>query len=177
MHNNNNDKNWAEDMIEEVAEVKMVGQGYAEILPSMTGSCSSCSSNSSCSSSSDAFNFFTGRKTEPQTIRVQNPVYAKPGDKVVVGVRSNIVLKSSILAYMLPLITLLIFAALGDVLFSSMGLNAELGSIVSGLLGLYVGFQIIAGLFNNPTTSQNFEAVILRVIEPELHPVSFPVLS
>ncbi len=177
MHNNNNDKKWAEDMIEEIAEVKTVGQGYAEILPSTSGGCSSCSSNSSCSSASDTFNFFTGSKAEPHTIRVPNPVYAKPGDKVVVGVRANTVLKGSLLAYLLPLITLLIFAMLGELLFSQFSLNAEVGSILFGLLGLYVGFQIIAGLFKNSVShsamSNHFEATILRVVEPDLHPVAF----
>lgn len=180
MHtNNNNDNKWADDMIEEIAEVKSVGQGFAEILPERTGGCSSCSSNTSCSSSTqskDSFSFisfFTGEKAKPRTLRVHNPVYAKPGDKVVVGVRSSTVLKGSALAYMLPLFTLLIFSALGNILFSSFGMNAETGSILMGLLGLYVGFQIIAGLLKNSSLSRDFEAVILRIVEPEIHPVSF----
>ncbi len=177
--NTNNDKKWAEEMIEELAEVKSVGQGYAEVLPEVSGSCSSCTSNSSCSSSSgnsgngDTFSFFTGAKVARRTVRVQNPVYAKPGDTVVVGVRSNTVLKSSILAYLLPLITLIVFAALGDILASSFAISSEIGSILMGLFGLYIGFQIIAGLFNNPVISNDFEAVILRVVEAEVHPVTF----
>lgn len=170
---NNNNENWADDMIEEVAEVTRIGQGFAEIMPESSGGCSSCSSQSSCSSSASAFSFLSGKKHEPQAIRVQNPVYAKPGDKVIVGVRANTVLKGSLLAYFLPLLILLASAVLGSAVFEALGLNAELGSILMGAVGLLAGFKFVTGLFKHSNLSSSFEAVILRVVEPEVHPVTF----
>ena len=174
--NYNNDK-WADEMIEEIAEVVSVGQGFAKVLPEKGGSCLSCSSKTSCSSSSDSFSFLTGTRKSPRTIRVHNPVYAKPGDRVVVGVKPNTVLKGSILAYLVPLMALLVFATLGNILFEEIGMNAEAGSIMMGLLGLYVGFQLVAGVFKNAVIAKDFEAVILRVVKPEGHPISFPLLT
>lgn len=164
---------WVEGMIEEVAEVKHIGQGYAEIMPEVSDGCSSCVSQSSCSSSGSAFSFLLGKKVEPQLIRVQNPVYAKPGDKVVVGVHANTLLKGSLLAYFLPLLILLISAMIGKFVFDSLGMNAELGSIFFGVLGLLVGFKFVTSLMKHTRLSNSFDAIILRVIEPSTHPVSF----
>ncbi len=178
MHSNyKNNKEWANEMIEEMAEVRSVGQGFAEILPASSGSCSSCSSNTSCSSSVKLFSFLSPTKTELHTLRAQNPVYAKPGDTVVVGVRPNTVLKGSFLAYILPLITLIIFAVLGDILAGYFGVNPELGSILMGLFGLYLGFQILSELFKKSVISHHFEAVILRVVDQQAHPVAFSLSS
>ena len=182
MHSNHkNDKNDNRDnaMIEEYAEVIRTGQGYAEIRPEVSGGCSSCASKPGCSSSSlsSVFSFFlrkkNGEDANQQTIRVQNPVYAKPGDKVVIGVRANTVLKGSLLAYFLPLLILLISAVIGRSLFGWLGMNAELGSILMGMMGLLGGFKFVTNLLKHSSLSSSFEAVILRVAEPELHPVSF----
>lgn len=181
MHSNHKNDNRDNAMIEEYAEVIRTGQGYAEIRPDVSGGCSSCASKPSCSSSlsslSSAFSFFLRKKSSEdanqQTIRVQNPVYAKPGDKVVIGVRANTVLKGSLLAYFLPLLILLISAVIGRSLFGWLGMNAELGSILMGMLGLLGGFKFVTNLLKHSSLSSSFEAVILRVAEPELHPVSF----
>jgi sigma-E factor negative regulatory protein RseC len=170
---NNNDNKRAEQMIEEIAEVKRTGQGYAEIMPETSGGCSSCVSQSSCTSSGSAFSFLMGKKSEPQLIRVQNPVCAKPGDKVVVGVRANTVLKGSLLAYFLPLLILLLSAVIGRFVFDFLGMNAELGSILMGVVGLLAGFRFVTSLIKHTRLSDSFEAVILRVIEPDVHPVTF----
>ena len=177
MYIDNKNDNGENTMIEEIAEVIRTGQGYAEIRPEVSGGCSSCASKSGCSSSSSAFNFFLRKKNREdvnqQTIRVQNPVYAKPGDKVVIGVRANTVLKGSLLAYFLPLLILLVSAVIGRLLFGWLGMNAELGSILMGVLGLLGGFKFVTNLLKHSNLSSSFEAVILRVVEPELHPVSF----
>ena len=175
--NINNNDSWDSAMIEEVAEVMQTRQGFAEIVPEINGGCSSCASKAGCSASASAFSFFLRKKSgtgiSQQTIRVLNPVYAKPGDKVVVGVRANTVLKGSLLAYFVPLLILLISAVIGRSLFGWLGMNAELGSILMGTFGLLAGFKFVTSLLKHSRVANNFEAVILRVVEPELHPVSF----
>lgn len=174
MHNSDTNKNKrAEEMIEEIAEVVSVGPGYADIIPQVGGTCSSCASNSSCSSSGSAFSFFLGNKPEPKTIRVQNSVAAMPGDQVIVGVRPNTILKGSVLAYLMPLLALVVFAAIGHFSFGWLGMNAEAGSILLGLFGLFAGFKIIANMLKRGHMAAHFEAVILRIKEPVVEPVFF----
>ncbi len=170
--NNNNNRS---DMIEEIAEVKRVGQGFADVTPvSGGGGCSACSSKAGCTSSSSlAFFGVLSKQKEPQAIRVYNPVYARPGDRVIIGVKPNTLLKGSLLAYFLPLMSLLLGAVLGGKLFSLLGLSHEAGSILMGLFGLIAGFRGVSFWMQRSMISAEFEAVILRVLEPELRPLSF----
>lgn len=168
-HNNNK----AVEMIEEIARVITVGNGYAEILPPTGGGCSSCNQASSCASSTKTFNLFTGDKNTPRTIRVQNPVAAKPGDDVVIGVRANTILKGSILAYLLPLLSLLLFSVLGMSLFAWLDMNREIGSILGGIAGLFLGFKWVSAHMTSAHAAAYYEAIILRVKEPGYERVLF----
>jgi sigma-E factor negative regulatory protein RseC len=174
MHqSDNNNNNRADEMIEEIATVMSVGSGYAEILPEAGTSCSSCASTSSCSSSVSAFNFFTGKKTEPRTLRVINTVAARPGDKVIVGVKPNSILKGSVLAYLLPLLSLILLSIVGNTVFGWAGLNQEAGSILGGLSGLVLSFHWLATWLKTSEKARHMEVFILRIKEPDIEPVLF----
>ncbi len=170
----NNKKKGSDTMIEKVAIVKRVSHGYADVLSEGGSVCSACSSNSECASSFSIFSLLFNRKPDQQSIRVYNPVYAKPGDKVVVGIKPNTLLKGSILAYMAPLLMLLVSAVLGNELFSLLGMNPEIGSILLGISGLFAGFKLVALWMQRALSSAEYEAVILRVVEPpQTQTVSF----
>lgn len=170
---NNNNKRLNE-MIEEIALVKRVGRGYADVLPEFSSGCSSCSSKSGCSNTfSSLFNLFSLKKAEPQTIRVYNPVYAKPGDRVVIGLKPETLLKGTLLAYFVPLLILLVSAIIGGELFSLFGLNQETGSILLGVAGLLAGFKGVAIWMQTTLTSDTFQATILRLLTSDTQVVSF----
>lgn len=158
------------DMIEEIAEIIRVERGYAYVRRLSSSACKSCSSNSGCSSLA----FFTPKQKKEEILKVQNPVYAKPGDNVIIGVSSQALISNSLLTYFLPVLTLLICALLGSELFSWLHFNSELGSILFGFMGLISGFYISARLVATQTSSYNnrLDVIILRVKEQQLHPVS-----
>ncbi len=159
-------------MIEKTAVVISTNQGYAWVRAEhTTSSCSVCSSLGSCASISS---FFTASNMDSGKIQVANPFHAKPGDHVIVGLPSNGLLKSSILAYLLPLMSLVIFAFLGNELFTWLGVNGEFGSILMGIAGLFAGLRFSDTLIQHSELKEKLHPVILRKnISTEEHTIKF----
>jgi len=90
--------------------------------------------------------------------KAQNPIKAKVGDSVVVGINERALLKSALLLYIAPLVTMMIGAILMNELMHN---NA--GSILGALIGLMLGFVWVKG---HTTASRYFleqQPVILRL--------------
>lgn len=154
-------------MIEQTAAVVSVDGGYAWILPQRQSSgCGACSSKTACSSSASPFDFLRANR-EPQKMRVLNPLYARPGDTVVVGMQGDALIIYSLLAYLLPLVSLIVFAILGRVFFEILGLGAEAGAILCGIGGLFGGLKFANLLCSRSLSSETFQPVILRAQDPQ----------
>lgn len=161
-------------MIEQKALVVGVERGYAWVIPQQQGAgCKGCSGGS-CSSSS-AFDFL---KREPQTqkLRVLNPVHARHGDHVVIGVQGEALVVYSFLAYLLPLLSLVLMAVVGREMFTLFALHAELGAVLGGITGLLGGLRFANSFCSNSLRSDDFQPVILRTQEPPVYTgmISFP---
>jgi sigma-E factor negative regulatory protein RseC len=92
------------------------------------------------------------------SFKAQNPIKAKVGDSVVVGINERALLKSALLLYIAPLVTMMIGAILMNVLMHN---NA--GSMLGSLIGLILGFVWVKG---HTTASRYFleqQPVILRL--------------
>jgi len=92
------------------------------------------------------------------SFKAQNPIKAKVGDSVVVGINERALLKSALLLYIAPLVTMMIGAILMNVLMHN---NA--GSMLGSLIGLIFGFVWVKG---HTTASRYFleqQPVILRL--------------
>ncbi len=164
---NNTNKKENIDMIEEIAEVIRVERGYAHVRPLSSSACNNCSSSSGCSSLS----FFMPKKKVSDIIKVQNPVYAKPGDQVIIGVSSSALVGNSVLAYFLPVLALLMSAVLGSELFSFLHLNSEIGSIIFGFIGLIAGFYVSRIAAAQTPLCDSLDVLILRIKEQPLNPI------
>lgn len=144
-------------MMEEEALVSAVEGGLVWIEKSRRPVCSGCVQT--CAHSVSA-QFFTEK-----TIRfpVVSVLELEPGDRVVVGLAENALVRGAFGIYLLPLFALLIGALIGKFLVESMGRpDLELASVLGGLSGLAVcliGLKV-AGLFDRP----GFQPVILRKI-------------
>lgn len=169
MINNNNVRQ--NGMIEQTARVVSTKQGHAWVLPVNASTCNSCvdKGGSSCS---NAFSFLIPAKAKAEPIYVQNPLHAKPGDEVVIGTQANTLVLYSMLAYLLPLISMLVFAILGGQVFQLLSLPQEAGAVLAGIAGLFSGFKVanwLAAQMNqaNPT----MHPVILRHKEHYIYPI------
>jgi sigma-E factor negative regulatory protein RseC len=149
-------------MIEKAAVVLSISQGYAWVSSDDVTACgSSCTSSASGACSSLNLQFYSREKLEQ--VQVANPFHAKPGDQVIVGLPSEGLLKSSLLVYLLPLVSLLIFAFLGNEVFISMQVNGEIGAVFMGFAGLLGGLRFSNILVQNSShLKDKLQPVILR---------------
>ncbi|MCK5918430.1 MAG: SoxR reducing system RseC family protein [Cocleimonas sp.] len=142
-------------MIEETGIVERVEDGYIWVSPASSGgACGSCESSGSCSTSI-LVTLLQGKTTK--TVRVDNTINAKINDKVVLGIHPQGLLSGSALVYLLPILSLFIFAALGSQFFS------ELVSIVSGIIGFVIGLYLSKKIADSTLMQSRLALVGLRV--------------
>lgn len=164
----NNSYSGANNMIEEKAKVVSIGQGYAMVKNLTEEKCSSCRSKTGCS----PLNFF--KSSREHLFRVQNPVYAQPGETVIIGIQSGNLLKSAFFVYLMPLIALIVFASVGQYLFQGLALNAELGSILFGLIGLMASIYFTKALSDATYEKTGMSPpVILRRVQDDMKTIHF----
>lgn len=144
-------------MIEQEAIVVSVdgGQAWIKLQPGIVGKhslramsrvASACLTSAAC-----------------QKMRVLNPVYARPGETVVVGMHDHGQLIQALLNYLLPLFIMLGCAVVLGGLSASMGLGELAGTVLGGITGLVVGLHLSKSLYLRPFPAGDSQPVILRV--------------
>lgn len=168
----NNKRQGLDTMIEQTARVVSTQHGYAWVLPLNSNNCNTCTSKSG-SGCSNAFSFLNVSKEKNKPIYVQNPLHAKPGEEVVIGTSGNTLVMYSMLAYLLPLVSMLVFAILGSQVFQAMSLPQEAGASLAGLAGLLSGFKLANWLAARMSQADDtMHPVILRHKEHFIYPAS-----
>ncbi len=124
---------------------------------SKTG-CSSCKVSSTCGSGivNKAFShkvFVTPLK---------NSLGAHINDEVEVGIPEDLVLKASLVVYLLPLLCLILALTLSSLFLPNL---TELASIVSAVIGLTVGFLGVRWFANRQSAQQQLEPVLLKIVK------------
>jgi sigma-E factor negative regulatory protein RseC len=118
-------------MIEIQARVVAVEPGYAWIESERRSACSHCSSGDSCGVS------FVGRLfgNRKQRMRLADPFGVHAGEDIIVGLSDSRLAAAAALAYMLPLITMIVVALLAASRGSGQGVVAlsSLGGLIGGL--------------------------------------------
>lgn len=160
-------------MIEQTAKVVSIKQGYAWVLPAGAKDCGSCASvkNGRAGGSCSSAGLFTFFRPTAEKVYVSNPLHAKPGDEVVIGMQGNALLLYSVFAYLLPLLSMIAFALLGKELFTLLNLHADAGAILAGICGLFSGLRIAAWQASRVARSEDNQPVILRHKEQIIEPV------
>lgn len=120
--------------------------------------CNGCEAKSGCGTGllGDFFSSST---------RVRAVLNGLPADKIslndiaVIGLAENALTSSTLLVYMVPLVSLVLVALLGDHLF------AEIGAVTGALLGLLTGALGVRWYSRRQSTNPTYTPVVLR-IEP-----------
>jgi sigma-E factor negative regulatory protein RseC len=147
-------------MIEESATVVSTEDRYAIVETWQRPGCGACSSAGSCSTSVLSGLF----KRRHNRLEVSNPIHAKPGEQVIIGLQENALLKISLMAYLLPLVCMILLALLMQGLATHFTWHAgELPQVVGGLLGLIGGFFLLKRLAWRRRDKPGYQAVILRL--------------
>ena len=159
-------------MIEESARVIRVEDGYAWVETQRKSACGSCAANKGCGTSVLA-KVLGRRRTY---VRVLNPVDAKLGDDVVVGLGEQAFVKGSLAVYTLPLLTLLVGALVGEWL-GGLYQWGDPAAVAGGLLGLAAGFAWLWLFARRIGGDSRYQPVILRRVvslTPRAHGVFSP---
>ena len=146
-------------MIEEAATIVSCRGDYAEVETERREACGSCAVGQGCGAALLA-RVFGSRSSR---LRVDNPIQAAPGDRVIVGVPESGVVAASMVLYLTPLLGLILFASLGQLGAAWSGVEAdEWPSVLAGLLGLASGLLVARYLGRSDRFLRRARPVILR---------------
>lgn len=124
----------APTMVEGIAQVVELEGAMAWLVPEQGSSCGSCASASACSSKGIGT---TASRLENRRFRIYNNNNLAVGERVVFGIRDNVLLKASIIAYAIPLATLLLAGLLAQWEFGS-----DLMTMAAMIAGLVIGLGV-----------------------------------
>ncbi len=142
-------------MIEEQAKIVATGEGYAWVEMERRSACGGCQAHDSCGTATLA-KFWNGRRIRTRAL---STLPLQSGDQVVVGLADGALLRGAVLVYLLPLVLLLAGALLGETAFAGAG---EEPVILSGVLGLGLGFLMVRALSRYLQADGRLQPVILR---------------
>ena len=145
-------------MIEENAVVKLSEGEYAQVLTEQKSACNSCAAKDGCSTAAVA----EAVESAPGVLRARNPIGAKTGERVVIGIEEVALTKISMAFYALPLVCLILFALLGQFIAPLIGASAEPMSALGGLAGLIFGLWLLQRIVNRMGGNEHYEVTILR---------------
>lgn len=97
-------------MLETQALVVKIEQGATYVEAEAGGSCGSGHCSTSACSTAVLTRIFS---QQPKALRVNNPINAQVGEQVMLGLEEDAFLKSAMLAYLFPLLALVLGAVLG----------------------------------------------------------------
>jgi len=143
-------------MIEEHAVVIRCQQGAAELEIERRTACSICGQRRGCGNAT--WGKMLGHKS--QTFLAENGINAQVGDSVVVGIDERVALRSVFLLYVLPLLSLIFFTVLAEILF-----NNQLYVVLAAIFGLCIGFFWVKWHLmgrGRSAGANSYQAVVLR---------------
>ncbi|MBI3772687.1 MAG: SoxR reducing system RseC family protein [Gammaproteobacteria bacterium] len=147
-------------MIEERGQVVSAEGEFAWIETYRKTACQSCSVNKGCGTG--ALSDYLGKRMDK--VKVLNPVGAKIGDKVVVGLQESALLRGSLAIYFVPLVLMIIGALVGGAVAVNLGYVANDGvTAVAGLLGLALGFVWVRFFSSRIAADSRYQLLILRL--------------
>ncbi len=151
--------------MEELATVTAINNGNITVVSQIKSSCNSCSQVDTCASGQIAkaiphkklsFTLLESKLLDNHTINV--------GDCVVLTVPETDVLQSAWQVYLLPVLGLFSFSAVGQWLQQEGMLSHELLALSIGLVGGYLGYRLAKHLQNQPNKLTKLHPKILRVL-------------
>jgi sigma-E factor negative regulatory protein RseC len=142
-------------MLEETGIVVGVEDHQILVETKPRSACSHCGTGS-CTTSTVA-KLFGARRNR---LRLDNSLHAVRGQAVVVGIPDQALVSVSILAYMVPLLAMI----LGVVGASALGLGEVTQALVA-ILGLLLGLSVVGSAGNSKRARRHYAPRLLRLAE------------
>jgi len=142
-------------LIEESVQVLSVESDYLWVEGVQRSACQSCAAQRGCGQS-----LLAKLTLRPVHLRValdgRDGGSFQVGQSVTIGIADHVVVRGSLLVYLLPLLLLLPGIGLGESIFGN-----ELAGLVCGLLALLLGACIAAAVLNARTNKSRLQACLL----------------
>ena len=146
-------------MIEEQALVVDCEGEFALVETERSSSCGNCSARGACGTA--ALSKVLGSRRS--RVRVLNPVGARPGDEVVIGLEESTLTRTSFVFYMLPLLALILGAIAARWLGGWLGgADPEPFAIFGGVAGLALGLLMVRRFARGVQHDPRHQPTILR---------------
>jgi len=146
-------------MIEQIATVVAVEGDAAWVETQRQSACGVCTMNKGCGAGlfAKAFGF-----NSPQ-LKVMNAKDIAAGDRVVIGIDEQALVRGSFAAYMVPILFMLGFSILGENAISTWsGVDSDLVSLFSGIIGLVAGLSWLAHHNRRIRHDRRYQPLILH---------------
>lgn len=146
-------------MIEETAQVIKIDGDEVWVETRRQSTCSGCAAEKGCGTAT--LSKVLGRRRS--LVRVLNEHPLQVGDRVVIGIAEQALVRGSLAVYAVPLLLLLLGAVLGE-LGAARGLwdNGEPASLLLGLGGLAGGLLWLKRFTRQIQSDRNYQPVVLR---------------
>ncbi len=141
-------------MIEEKGTITAIDDQFAWVNTMRESVCQSCSASHGCGQK--ALNSLTGGRASQ--VRVSRSLGVEVGDQVVIGIEEEALVKASFLAYLLPLLALILAAAMAD---KALGLSDPMVAL-AGLIGLLSGVLLVKTLSLRLSCNPAYHPQLLR---------------
>lgn len=148
-------------MIEETAVVVAHEPGIAWVETSRRNACGACNQSADCGGALLSRLFAPGANR----LALEDRLGVAIGERVVIGIPDSLLVRASLIAYLLPLLTLV----LGAVLAEGWQL-AEIEVALTGIAGLGVGIWLTGHLTGGAQGRQRYRPLLLRR-EPATLPI------
>jgi len=146
-------------MLEERGIVIEINDKFALVQTKRSSICGQCAANKGCGTASLA-----GVLGQKETlVKVLNQKNVKVGDRVVIGVAENALLKSSLALYLIPLLSLFVVAIGYEGLVKLLEWPSyEILTALAGLLGLFIGLNWVKRVSVKMSEDLSYQPVIIK---------------
>jgi sigma-E factor negative regulatory protein RseC len=124
-------------MIEELALVVKIDNHQVWVESGQSSGCGGCQQKASCTTNA------IGSVLKKKSVPVDCDIQLKTGDEVVVAIDENLLLRASLLLYLMPLIALFTGAGIADLMLPDNGQYADLWIAGSALLSFLLSLWLI----------------------------------
>lgn len=147
-------------MIEQIATVVELEGDAAWVETQRHSACGACAMNKGCGAGlfAKAFRFSSPR------LKVQHTQDIEVGDRVVIGVDEQALVRGSFAAYIMPILFMLGFAMLGEALFADVltSVAPDVIGLLSGMAGLAAGLMWLKRHSRNIGDDRRYQPLILQ---------------
>lgn len=147
-------------MVEQEGEVLEIQGQFAVIAPRAGTGCGTCAPTQGCGVANLA-RLFGARQPG---VRALNTLGARVGDRVMVSLPDDALLKTSLVVYGLPLVAMLVFAVVADVVLRwAAVLNSDPWLILASGAGFFGSVVLVRFCSRRMTLSGRFQPTVSRI--------------